>query len=64
MMRDSFRSLIQDSIYDMLTSEEFEKYPIDYLRGIDRCSEAFKTKFKLGFQVRSHEEPRDLKLND
>jgi|JI6StandDraft_1071083.scaffolds.fasta_scaffold34675_4 hypothetical protein len=39
----------------MLASEEFEKHPIDFLRGIDRCGEAFKTKFKLSFQIKNHE---------
>jgi hypothetical protein len=61
---DSFLSLIHDNISEMLTNEAFERYPIDYLRGIERCNEVFKTKFKLGFQVRSQEESRDTKLSE
>lgn len=64
MLQESFQSLIQESLYEMLPSEEFEKFSMDYLRGIDRCGEAFKFKFKLGFQMKSQEEQRQTAEED
>lgn len=36
MLRDSFETILQDMIYEMLTKSIFEKNQLEYLRGIDR----------------------------
>jgi hypothetical protein len=63
MLRDSYETILQDMIYDMLTKEVFEKNQLEYLRGLDKCGEAFGMKFKLGFQVKQ-EESRPERLDD
>lgn len=37
MLRDSYETILQDMIYDMLTKEVFEKNQLEYLRGLDKC---------------------------
>ncbi len=51
-------------MHEMLSMELFERHPLEYLRGMDRTGEAFKTKFKLPFQSKLNEEIRAEKIED
>ena len=48
-IKGSFSKELKERVLAFLHRRDFEKSPNEYLKGIDRCEDAFKYKIKLSF---------------